>query len=168
VRAHQHAAGRGPGPTQGDDVSCTFSPDEPIDHAIGRSRGGLTTKIRALTDQHCSPLTGQLSAGPAGDNPMLWPRLEEHQCSTRDRFRLLGDKAYSHNSTRDRLRKMKISHTIPERSDQIAWRKAKGSAGGRPPAFDPELYNNRNAVERWVQPTQAMARNRHHPPPRPN
>jgi transposase len=43
---------------------------------------------------------------------------------------------------------MKIKHTIPEKSDQIAWRKAKGSAGGRPPAFDPRLYCNRNTVER--------------------
>ncbi len=124
------------------------SGDEPADHAIGRSRGGLTTEIHALTDQHCSPLTVQLTAGQAGDNPMLWPLLEEHRGVTRDRFRLLGDKAYSHNSTRDRLRQMKISHTTPERSDQIAWRKAKGSAVGRPPAFDPELYSNRNTVER--------------------
>jgi len=139
---------RGRGPAQGADRSYTFSPDEPADHAIGRSRGGLTTKIHALTDQHCSPLTVQLTAGQAGDNPMLWPLLEEHRRVTRDRFRLLGDKAYSHNSTRERLRKLKISHTIPEKSDQIAWRKAKGSAGGRPPAFDPELYSNRNTVER--------------------
>ena len=90
----------------------------------------------------------QLTAGQAGDNPMLWPLLEAHRSVTHDRFRLLGDKAYSHNSTRVRLRKMKVSHTIPERSDQIAWRKAKGSDGGRPPAFDRGLYSNRNTVER--------------------
>jgi putative transposase len=138
----------GPVSTQGADPSYTFSPDEPADHAIGRSRGGLTTKIHALTDQHCSPLTMQLTAGQAGDNPMLWPLLEERRTATPDRFRLLADKAYSHNSTRARLRKMKITHTIPEKSDQIAWRKAKGSAGGRPPAFDPKLYSNRNTVER--------------------
>lgn len=79
---------------------------------------------------------------------MLWPLLEEYRCTSREPFRLLGDKAYSHNSTREQLRKLKISHTIPEKSDQIAWRKAKGSAGGRPPAFDPRLYSNRNTVER--------------------
>lgn len=90
----------------------------------------------------------QLTPGQAGGNPMLWPLLDEHRSATRGRFRLLADKAYSHNSTRTRLRQMTISHTIPERSDQIAWRKAKGSAGGRPPAFDPEVYRNRNTVER--------------------
>jgi putative transposase len=61
---------------------------------------------------------------------------------------LLADKAYSHPSTRSELRSRRIKHTIPERSDQIERRKAKGSAGGRPPAFDPVLYKERNTVER--------------------
>lgn len=30
--------------------------DEPADHAIGRSRGGLTTKIHALVDGNGRPL----------------------------------------------------------------------------------------------------------------
>ena len=37
--------------------------------------------------------------------------------------------------------------TIPERCDQTARRKEKGSQGGRPPAFDPALYRHRNTVE---------------------
>jgi transposase len=37
---------------------------------------------------------------------------------------------------------------IPEPSDQIRNRKRRGSAGGRPPAFDPVLYRDRNVVER--------------------
>ena len=59
-----------------------------------------------------------------------------------------GDKAYSHPSTRTELRSRRIKHTIPERKDQIARLKAKGSAGGRPPAFDAELYGLRNTAER--------------------
>ncbi len=43
---------------------------------------------------------------------------------------------------------MKIAHTIPERSDQIARRKAKGTNGGRPPAFSGRIYKHRNTVER--------------------
>lgn len=43
---------------------------------------------------------------------------------------------------------MRIAHTIPEKSDQIAWRKARGSAGGRPPAFDSDAYRQRNTIER--------------------
>ena len=75
--------------------------------------------------------------------------MAAHLAKAPDRgFRLLADKAYSHDSTRARLRQMRIRHTIPERCDQIAGRKAKGSAGGRPPAFDPALYAHRNTVER--------------------
>ena len=63
-------------------------------------------------------------------------------------FRLLADKAYSHPSTRTYLRAKGIKHTIPERRDQIAHRKAKGSKGGRPPGFQAETYKFRNTVER--------------------
>ncbi len=41
-----------------------------------------------------------------------------------------------------------ITVVIPQKSDAIARRKAKGSAGGRPLDFDVEDYKNRNVVER--------------------
>jgi putative transposase len=89
-----------------------------------------------------------LSAGQAGDNPMLIPLLAAHHRHDRSRYRLLADKAYSHDSTRAWLRHTRIAHTIPERQDQIARRKNKGSRGGRPPAFDQDIYRHRNTVER--------------------
>jgi putative transposase len=46
------------------------------------------------------------------------------------------------------VRQKKIAHTIPERSDQIARRKAKGGMGGRPPAFSGRICKHRNTVER--------------------
>ncbi len=55
---------------------------------------------------------------------------------------------YSHNSTREELRKRKIKHTIPERSNQSTYRKSKGSAGGCPPTFDAKTSCHRNTVER--------------------
>ena len=61
---------------------------------------------------------------------------------------ILADKGYAHPSTRTELRRRRIRHVIPERLDQIAHRKAKGSKGGRPPGFDPEVYKQRNVVER--------------------
>ncbi|WP_082373050.1 transposase [Nocardia sp. NRRL S-836] len=61
---------------------------------------------------------------------------------------MIADKAYTHPSTRTALRQRRIKATIPERVDQIARRKTKGSAGGRPPAFDPDLHKMRNVVER--------------------
>ncbi len=76
------------------------------------------------------------------------PLIEAHKLGDRRHFHLLADKAYSHPSTRQSLRGKQISHTIPERSDQVERRKAKGSAGGRPPKFDKRLYRERNTVER--------------------
>ncbi len=61
---------------------------------------------------------------------------------------LIADKGYAHDSTRRALRQRRIRHVIPERSDQIDRRAAKGSNGGRPPAFDKEVYRKRNVVER--------------------
>ncbi|MFE3983424.1 hypothetical protein ACFXPR_02975 [Nocardia tengchongensis] len=44
---------------------------EPADHAIGRSRGGLTTKAHLATDGNGRGLAVPLSAGQAGDSPMM-------------------------------------------------------------------------------------------------
>ena len=74
--------------------------------------------------------------------------MPEQTTDTAGDVRLIADKAYSHPSTRTALRRRGIKHTIPERDDQIARRKAKGSAGGRPSSFDAAIYKQRNTVER--------------------
>lgn len=97
----------------------------------------------------------RLTPGQAGDNPQLLPLIDgiavpgngpNPKCRP---ARLLADKAYSHPSTRKALRARRIRVTIPERSDQVARRQAKGSRGGRPPAFDDQAYRARNVVERF-------------------
>jgi putative transposase len=108
----------------------------------------------ALTDQATCPATVLLTARQAGDHPKLVLLLDAHDAARtadgtgKNTFRLLADKAYSHPSTRRQLRARRIPHTIPERTDQQKRRKDKGSQGGRPPAFDPEIYAERNTVER--------------------
>jgi transposase len=62
---------------------------------------------------------------------------------------LRGDKAYSCRGHRALLRARGITPVIPEPADQIANRKRRGRAGGRPPVFDAEDYKNRNVVERF-------------------
>ena len=64
--------------------------------------------------------------------------------------RVLADKAYSSTRIRGHLRQRGIKATIPQPSDQLAHRAAKGSRGGRPPAFDAEAYKQRNVVERAI------------------
>lgn len=61
---------------------------------------------------------------------------------------LLGDKAYSSRANRALLRAGRVKTVIPQRADEIAHRQRRGSTGGRPPAFDPILYKQRNTVER--------------------
>jgi len=107
-------------------------------------------------DRRGRPLSIRLTPGQAGDNPQLLPLLDDIAVPARagggrPRSRpdcLIADKAYTHRSTRDALRRRGIKAVIPEKSDQIAHRKAKGPAGGRPPSFDAELYRDRNVVER--------------------
>lgn len=140
---------------------------EPPDHAIGRSRGGLTTKTHALLDGRLRPLTFTLTGGNSHDSPVLPVLLEQLSVGRdgpgRPRTRpahLLADKAYSSKAHRQLLRRRGIPHTIPERDDQIAGRARRGSRGGRPPKFDQALYQQRNTVERgfcWIKQWRGLA-----------
>nr|WP_245190265.1 IS5 family transposase [Leucobacter exalbidus] len=128
---------------------------EPLDHAVGRSRGGLSTKIHQLVDGNGLPLVTVCTAGQDGDSPMLLPLLEilrvERTGPGRPRTRpdaVRGDKAYSSRAIRAHLRERSIEAVIPEPRDQIGHRKRRGSQGGRPPKLDAENYRGRNVIER--------------------
>ncbi|MGW0966582.1 IS5 family transposase [Streptomyces sp. NPDC002516] len=147
VRAHQNAAGarkRGP------------PADEPDHYAIGRSRGGLTTKIHLAADSRCRPLCFVLTPGQANDAPsfqQVMSALRVPRTIGRPRTRplvILADRAYSSRAIREHLRRRSIRAVIPQPADQIANRKRKGLRGGRPPAFDRTAYKHRNTVERCI------------------
>ncbi|MFF4219465.1 IS5 family transposase [Streptomyces nondiastaticus] len=155
-RAHQHAAGarqrppRIPGRRR---RSTHHRPDE----AIGRSRGGLTTKIHLASDGGCRPLAILVTPGQWGDAPQMIPVLDRirvprpaggHPRTRPDH--VSGDKAYSSRRNRRYLRRRQIRHTIPERRDQRANRQRRGSRGGRPTGFDRTRYARRTEVERTV------------------
>jgi transposase len=44
---------------------------------------------------------------------------------------------------------------IPEKKDQAASRRKKGSGGGRPVSHDADLYKERNTVERLINKLKA-------------
>ncbi len=100
--------------------------EEPDDHALGRSRGGLTTKVHLACDGRGRPLAR--------------PRRRPHY--------VIADKAYSFRGFRGYLRRRGIAHTISEKTDQRRHRHHRGRIGGRPPGFNREVYRSRDPVER--------------------
>ncbi len=128
-----------------------------LGECLGRSRGGLITKIHLATDGRCRPLALLLTPGHYGDGPQLEPVLKQIAVPRlgvgRPRSRpdrVLADKAYTSRSNRRYLRRRGIAHTIPERRDQRRHRLNRGSRGGRPTGFNGEHYKKRNTVERAI------------------
>jgi hypothetical protein len=75
--------------------------------ALGRSRGGLSTKIHLTADRRCRPLTRLLTPGQHGDCPKFIPLMEAIRISRRGTGRprtrpgaAMGDKAYSSAANR--------------------------------------------------------------------
>jgi len=152
-RAHQHAAGARTRPEAQKEPPGGME-HELADHALGRSRGGLTTKLHLACEQGQKPLVMLLTAGQRADSPQFArvlagirvPRPGGGRPRTRP-DRVLADKAYSSRANRAYLRRRGIQATIPIKADQAANRRKRGSKGGRPPNFDPEIYKQRHAVE---------------------
>ncbi|MCX4546787.1 IS5 family transposase [Streptomyces sp. NBC_01565] len=148
VRAHQHAAGA---------LKGAAGRPEPDDHALGRSRGGLSTKVHLAADGRARPLAFTVTGGQAGDAPAFEtvmarisvPRTGPGRPRTRPSL-VLADRAYSSRAIRAHLRRRGIRAVIPQPSDQIGHRLRRGRRGGRPPGFDPEAYKQRNTVERCI------------------
>lgn len=128
---------------------------EPAGHGIGRSRGGLTTKIHHAVDGRGRPLAVVVTGGQRHDGVILPQVLADIRVPRAGGGRprtcpdaVLADRAYGSKANRDYLRSRGVRAVIPEKKDQIATRKKRGSKGGRPPAFDAGSYRNRNVVER--------------------
>jgi transposase len=102
-----------------------------------------------------------LTAGQAADSPRFIPVLKKIRVRGpvgRPRTRpdaVAADKAYSSRGNRAHLRQRGIKAAIPEKKDQAANRKKKGSRGGRPVSHDADLYKERNTVERLINRLKA-------------
>jgi transposase len=101
---------------------------------MGRSRGGLTTKIHALVDADGLPIALTLSEGQAHDGrsaALMLSVLGPGQT-------LIADRAYDSDALRHRM------------TAQGAWANVKPLARRlTKPAFSPFLYRYRNLVERF-------------------
>jgi transposase len=115
----------------------------------------LTSKIHLACDGVGRPLAFTVTGGNTNDCTQSTAVMESIRVPRpgpgRPRVRpshVLGDKGYSSRAIRTWLRRRGISHTIPERADQVRNRLNRGSRGGRPPALDRDTYKRRNVVER--------------------
>ena len=101
---------------------------------MGRSRGGLTTKIHALVDANGNPVALKLTEGQAHDGRSAGDMLG----GLGDGQILLADRAYDSDALRGSL------------ADRGAWANIKPMPRRvNVPAFSPFLYRYRNLVERF-------------------
>lgn len=101
---------------------------------MGRSRGGLTTKIHALVDANGLPITLKLTEGQAHDGRSAVDMLDQ---IGEDQI-LLADRAYDSDALRKSL------------AERGAWANIKPLANRKNiPAFSAFLYRYRNLVERF-------------------
>jgi len=101
---------------------------------MGRSRGGLTTKIHALVDANGLPILLKLTEGQAHDGRSAADML----AGIGDGQILLADRGYDSDALR---------HTLKERG---AWANVKPMPNRKNiPAFSQFLYRYRNLVERF-------------------
>ena len=118
--------------------------------------------MHLVADQRCRPLALLTTVGQRHDavafelllSKVAVARPGSGPPRTRADY-ALADQAYSSRSIRAHLAKRGIKAVIPIKDDQAAARARKGSRGGRPPAFDPARYRQRNTVERTVNKLRA-------------
>ena len=125
-------------------------PQEPADHALGRSRGGFTTKIHLLCDGHGHPLHFHLTAGQTHDSTVLDTVLEGADARLHDSdgepiawpVALGGDKGYRADWIDEYLLTLRIQPVIPSKETE--------DRNDRPVKFDRKAYRRRNIVERLI------------------
>jgi len=104
------------------------------DQAIGRSRGGLSTKIHALVDALGNPLEFLLTAGQAHDLAGA-DELLPHMAASR----LIADKAFDADArVLEPLARAGKSAVIPPRPNRLT-----------PREFDRHLYKERHLIENF-------------------
>src|SRR4029077_8022571 len=119
-------------PCQGASLGGRFKKGE-FAEAIGRSRGGRTSKIHALADDRGRPVAFALTPGNVADIAMAVPLLG----AVARPKRLLADKAYDADSLRKWLKQRKVKAVVPSTASRRT-----------PYPLDSRAYKRRNLIER--------------------
>ena len=124
--------------------------EEPQDHALGRSRGGLTSKIHILCDRWGHPLHFHLTAGQTHESTVVDTLLAGADANVVDGkgeaiawpVVLVGDKGYRADWIDRYLLELGIQPVIPSKTNE--------DRNARPVVFDGEVYRDRNIIERLI------------------
>lgn len=117
VRAHQHSSGARHGQ----------------ERAIGKSRGGATSKLHMLADAHGNPIDFEITGGDVHDSQVADKLLKS--IGSAENF--IADKGYDSDPIRNQAREQNIVPVIPRRSNSKQPN----------PEFDKHLYKQRHLVE---------------------
>ena len=127
----------------------------PEDQALGRSWGGLSTRLHVVCDGNGLPRAVHITAGQRGESSQFEAVCGLVEAPRRPK-RLLGDRGYDAKRVRAWLRKQRIREVIPKR--KLAAEKKRRR--GRPPMFQKEQYARRNAAEGligWLKEHRGLA-----------
>jgi len=115
--------------------------------ALGRSRGGFSTKIHLRVEGKGKPVAVLITAGQRNERSVFEELMERGSVKRTGRGRprirperVVGDKGYSSKKIRAYLRVRGIGAVIARQKNE------KRRAGG----FDKEAYRERNVVERAI------------------
>jgi transposase len=109
-----------------------FAKKRTLPRRIGRTKGGLNSKLHALCDDKGRPIVLCLSEGQLSDHvgaKLIYPAMPNAQV-------LIGEKGYDSDEFRDALQARKIKACIPPRSNRTA-----------PSSYSKKLYNQRHKIE---------------------
>jgi len=114
-------------------TSMPLGPEKTGPQALGRSRGGLSTKIHAAVDALGNPLRFRLTAGPVADITQADALIEGVEAQA-----VIGDKGYDAVALVARIEASGAQAVIPPRKNRIQQR-----------SYDHDLYKDRNLIERF-------------------
>ncbi len=102
-------------------------------HALGRSKGGLSTKVHAATDALGNPVRFILTGGERNEITQTEGLLEGFKANY-----VLADKGYDGQRAMNAIATTGAKPVVPRRTTTAQWR-----------PFDRELYKERNMIERF-------------------
>jgi transposase len=131
IRAHPCAAGAPQSDTPPDPPDCDA---EPADHALGRSRGGFSTKIHIAVDALGNPLRFILTGGQRHDSTQAEDLIADF-----DADYVIADKGYDTDALRETIAEQGAEAVIPPRANRKD-----------PAAYDTHRYKERHLVECFI------------------